>query len=622
MKNRSIRARRLAPALTFLSLTMAASVQSQVVEMNPVVVSAARFEQKLSDVIPSATVISREEIQRTQAPTLVDLLQGQPGLEIGRNGGPGSVSSVFMRGQNSNNVAVFIDGIPHQRDSFGGLKLIDIPPSQIERIEILRGNMGAIYGESAVGGVINIYTVDGALSSGSTASLSYGSRNTSDLAAGYNLKGQDYRLGISLQRFKTDGFSAMNPGQNPARVNPDKDGLERESILLNGEKIVSQNFALGFQANKLNSEVDYDADYYDPDGDYGNDASPSDIQNTVQISSDVTVYGKLNASADWSMRLAFTDSKFKNSDFYNRNPTGFFEGKQSRIGWNNVYRIGKNRATFGAESTNADFENYGNYKRETLSAYLGYSGQVGLLDYQANVRRDEIKDKSNAAGLKASADTWLLGMSYLITDSTKITGLVSTAFRAPSVYEFGNTPSLKPESNKGTELGISHSANLGTFKLVRFDSEAKNAISYTGAWPCASNCYENIDRFENRGIDFSLTGAAAGWGYKFSAVKQDPKSDGTRPARRANEYASVELSKRAIGVDWSSKIIWSGNRIDVGNKTLESYTVVNLTASKQFSPEWTGRLKVENVFDEKYQLVHGYNTPPRGLFVTFQYQPK
>jgi vitamin B12 transporter len=160
-------------------------------------VSATRIEQKLSDVIPSATVITREEIERSQAPTLVDLIQGQPGIEIARNGGPGAVASIFMRGQDSKNVAVFIDGVPVQRDAFGVSKLVDIPPGQIEKVEILRGNMGAIYGESAVGGVINIYTRTGVLLSGPTASITYGSRKTSDAAAGYSMNGADYSFGIS-----------------------------------------------------------------------------------------------------------------------------------------------------------------------------------------------------------------------------------------------------------------------------------------------------------------------------------------------------------------------------------------------------------------------------------------
>ena len=615
MKN-SFRARGFAPALSVLSLAVAASLHAQTIELEPVVVSATRIEQKLSDVIPSASVITREEIERSQAATLVDLIQGQPGVEIGRNGGPGTVASIFMRGQDSKNVAVFIDGIPVQRDAIGGLKLVDIPPSQIEKVEILRGNMGAIYGESAVGGVINIYTRTGALFSGPTGSVSYGSRNTSDATAGYSIKGSDYRLGLSLQRFETDGFSAMNPSQNPTRINPDKDGLERESIFVNGEKTVSQDLTLGFQANNLSSKVEYDSDGF-------GSGTPVDTHTTDQNSSDISLFGKINISDVWSMRLTLSESKFENFEFENATPNGEYKGEQLGLTWSNSYRFEKSSANFGVESTKADFSSYGeDFKRESLSSYLGYSGQAGLLDYQANVRRDEVKDKSNSSTLEESANTWLVGLGYLLSETTKLTGLMSTSFRAPAVYEFGVTPSLKSEEHKGFEVGISQATSIGTFKIGHFQTKTKNAISYTGPG------YKNIAQFENEGVDFSLIGETAGWVYKFNAVSQNPKNagSGARLARRAKEYGSIGLTKTAVGVDWGADVIWSGNRKDSDNPTDKkfnsSYTLVNLTASKKLSPEWTGRVKLENAFDEDYQLAYGYNTPPRGVFVTLQYSPK
>jgi vitamin B12 transporter len=203
-----------------------------------------------------------------------------------------------------------------------------------------------------------------------------------------------------------------------------------------------------------------------------------------------------------------------------------------------------------------------------------------------------------------------------------LTGSISTSFRAPAVYEFGDTPSLKPEEHEGFEVGISEETSIGTFKIGHFQTKTKNAISYTDG--CISNCYVNNDWYKNEGIDFGLTGDAAGLYYKFTVVSQNPKNatTGDRLEKRAKEYAAADLSKRVVGIDWGAKIAWSGNRTDVGDKTLQSYTLVDLTASRKLSPEWTGRVKLENAFDEDYQLAYGYNTPPRGVFVTLQYQPR
>jgi vitamin B12 transporter len=617
MKN-SFRARGFAPALSVLSLAVAASLHAQTIELDPVVVSATRIEQKLSDVIPSASVITRDEIERSQAPTLIDLIQGQPGVEIGRNGGPGTVASIFMRGQDSKNVAVFIDGIPIQRDAFGNLKFVDIPPSQIEKIEILRGNMGAVYGESAVGGAIHIFTRSGTGKSGPNASAAYGSRNTSDLTAGYNLYGDDYKLGFSVQKFNTDGFSAMNSSQS-ALVNPDKDGLVRESVFLNGEKRIKQELAIGFQANSIDSKVEYDGTH-----------DSSVLHNSKQKSSDLTVYSRMKLSSDWSSRLAMTQSDFKNREFRNvGTPSGSFEGDQLSIQWGNIYNLGAGKANFGVDLINSEFKTPTTYERDSLGYYLGYSGRFERLDYQANVRRDEIKSHEGITFKDKASNTWLLGAGYLISDNFKLTSLISTSFRAPTVGELYNgpwttgNPNLNPEEHKGIEVGFNYDTGFGVFKINHFNTKTFNSIAYVSS---GLTNYENIDKIENKGFEVSLNGNAAGWGYKLSAVAQDPKNaeSGARLARRAKEYGSIGLTKTSIGIDWGTDLVWSGNRkdSDYTNKFNSSYTVFNLTAAKKLSPEWIGQVKLENAFDERYQLAHGYNTPPRGVFVTLQYKPK
>ena len=619
MKNRSIRARSAVPVFSVLSLAVVASLQAQTMELNPVVVSATRIQQKISDVIPSATVITREEIERSQAPTLVDLIQGQPGIEIGRNGGPGTLSSIFMRGQASANVAVFIDGIPVQRDSFGGLKLVDIPPSQIAKVEILRGNMSALYGESAVGGAIHIFTLAGAGKSGPTGSLAFGSRNTSNLTAGYNLNGDDFKLGISVQKFKTDGFSAMNPRES-TRVNPDKDAFERESFFINGEKRVSKDLAIGFQANSIDSKVEYDST---SNPNFG-PASPSDRQNSKQKSSDLTAYSRANLSPDWTSRLVITQSDFKNQEFYNGSSNGTYIGNQLGVQWGNTYKLGNGNANFGVDVTNAEFKTPTKFERDSLGYYVGYSGCFDRLDYQANLRRDEIKSKEGNTAKENSANTWLLGAGYQLTHALKLTSLVSTSFRAPAVGElFGawGNPNLQPQEHKGGEFGLQHQSAIGRLRAVYFNTETKNDFAYgTDSKPY------NIAKSENKGIELSLNGNAAGWGYRLSAVAQDPKNaeSGARLARRAKEYGSIGLTKTAMGVDWGGNIILSGNRkdSDYNSEINSSFTVVNLTASKKLTREWTGRIRVENAFNENYQLAHGYNTPLRGVFVTLQYQPK
>ena len=164
---------------------------------------------------------------------------------------------------------------------------------------------------------------------------------------------------------------------------------------------------------------------------------------------------------------------------------------------------------------------------------------------------------------------------------------------------------------------------FGLLRAVYFKTSTKNDFEWK------NNKVNNIAKTENQGVELGLSGEAAGWGYKLSAIAQDPKNaeSGARLARRAKEYGSIGLMRTSLGVEWGADVIWSGNRTDshavtFASVTNSSNTVVNLTAAKKLSSEWMGRVKVENAFDEKYQLAHGYNTPPRGVFVTLQYQPK
>jgi len=181
-KSIRLRARAFAPALSVLSLAVAVSVQAQGIEVNPVVVSASRIEQPLSQVLSSVSVITRADIDKSQAATLADLLQGEAGFEFGRNGGPGTTTSFFLRGQDSINTVVLIDGVRAQVDQIGAIQMTDFPLHQIERVEILKGNVSALYGNGAIGGVINVITRENKGSPKAYGSASLGSYSTQKLS--------------------------------------------------------------------------------------------------------------------------------------------------------------------------------------------------------------------------------------------------------------------------------------------------------------------------------------------------------------------------------------------------------------------------------------------------------
>ena len=149
-----------------------------------VFVTATRTPIPKNNVIADTTTISEEEIQRAGSSSLVDLLQRQPGIEISNTGGPGQISSIFLRGTSSGHVVVLIDGLRIDSITSGLNAFSNIPISQIKKIEIVRGSASSIYGADAIGGVIQIFTKEGNAGFHPYINIGYGQYNTKSIQTG------------------------------------------------------------------------------------------------------------------------------------------------------------------------------------------------------------------------------------------------------------------------------------------------------------------------------------------------------------------------------------------------------------------------------------------------------
>ena len=174
-------------AIFFITSSIFLPAIAEVIEINPVEVTATRMEQKLSDSIPAVSVITKEESVRSNAGDISELLAGQTGIEFARNGGIGAPIFVYMRGSGSTQTMVLVDGIPFSsQDATGGASPINmIPINQIDRVEIMRGNAAAIYGSGAMGGVINLITTSkDSKGFNPSSSITYGRYNSTRASTG------------------------------------------------------------------------------------------------------------------------------------------------------------------------------------------------------------------------------------------------------------------------------------------------------------------------------------------------------------------------------------------------------------------------------------------------------
>ena len=208
----------------------AGAQQPPVFEGNETVVTAGRIPQRLSDTLRDVVVITARDIEQSGQLTLGQVLQLYGGVEMTSSGGPGSASSVFIRGANSSHTLVLVDGMRLQSATTGTTALENIPLAQIERIEIVPGPVSGLYGSDAIGGVIQIFTKSGRYSSGAMASAAVGSYGTRSANASLSAGARDTPFTISGGWYDTTGFSATKPSVPFDQYNPDKDGYRNSNF--------------------------------------------------------------------------------------------------------------------------------------------------------------------------------------------------------------------------------------------------------------------------------------------------------------------------------------------------------------------------------------------------------
>jgi vitamin B12 transporter len=599
--------------------------QAQVLEVNPVVVSASRIEQPLSKVLSSVSVITRQDIEKSQSPTLADLLQGEAGFEFGRNGGMGSTTSFFLRGQNSTSVLVMVDGVRVQTDQIAALTMTDMPLSQIERIEILRGNAGALYGESAIGGVINIQTRQGKGVPTSYGAISYGIRGTSEASAGYSGQLDEVKFDLNVGQSGTKGFSAMIPSIYSG-ANPDNDAFRSAYVGGKVEKKLNRDVTIGLRMNANNSLTEYD-------NSYGTTTSET---NQFKVKRNSTgAYVKTALIDNWVSSIDFSNANYRYEDLKNGNlnttySVGRYYGEQNLLRWFNTYELAPDTtSTFGVDLNRETFGQSSSYDlaRNTNGYFGGLSHKLQKWDFQGNFRTDNVKVtnvKSSGSTTNNSTNTnsMLLGAGYQFNDIWRLSATSSSGFRAPNAYEISLSPTLVSETHNSQEIGLTYAVENTLLRTAYFTSTTKNAITSNSSF----TAYTNIGEVQNKGIEFTVRTLFAGNSIKGNLVSQDPwnATTSTALARRARQYGSLDISRPVQGYTFGAKVYASGQRKNSDYDTfwLGGYSLWSFYASRSLNSELTARLRLENAFDRSYQLANGYNTPGRGIYATLQYQPK
>lgn len=605
----------LAPAV----LTHSAFAQStQTQALNPVVVTAARDSQPIADALPHTTLISREDIDRAQALDLPSLLVREAGVQLTSNGGRGAVTGLFMRGAPSRQVLVMIDGIPlSKQDASGAVSIEQVMLDQVDHIEIVRGNVSAIYGSGAIGGVIQVFTRTGSATPQGRVSIEAGSRGFAKLSAGASGTVGATRLSIGVSRQTENGFSAQDASTNPA-VNPDRDGYDNTSAAFSLAHDLAAGQTLGLSLTESRGKVDYDSAF----------ATAADTQVSRTRLGTASLYSNNQITSNWTSRVTLSEQRDRNdSDETGASPViSRYTTKVQLLNWNNTLQLAPAwRLNAGLEhqrqsvDTDDGFGGLYNRDRSVDAVFAGLVGSQGAHSLQLNVRHDRIEDTG-------SKTTGYLGYGYELAQGFKAIASVSTAFAAPPLgylYApfFGNA-ALKPEEGRNAEVGLQYAVQGHLLRATLFRSRVRDELEYD----LNTSTFGNVARSSNRGFELSYSGQVAGTDLRATFTSQAPRDDGTGAIRqrRARTLASLSAT-RAFGA-WQAGAGWryAGKRPDVDSSgtavQLGSYTVVDLTADYALTKTVHLFGRIENAGDERYQTASGYNQQPRSAFIGVRWQ--
>jgi len=628
MKSRNLRTPLAALPLAIsavFSLSPTFAQTSVMASLPETVVTASRNTQLLGAAMPHTTVISREDIERSQASDLVTLLQREAGLQRTQNGGVGTVSSVFMRGAPSLQTLVLIDGIPmNKQDASGAVSLEHLMLDNVDRVEIVRGNVSAIYGSGAIGGVIQIFTRAGTKEPSASLGLELGPRATRKLSAQLGTQVGDTSISAGASRYLTDGFSSVNTDQHPT-ANPDDDGYRNTSFNLSLSHQLAPRHQFGARVSRSSGDTAYDNAY----------GAATDLQTSTTRLSQASLFSD-NTWGDWRSRVTLSEqsdrSTIVDDGFFGS--TDSFRTRATVLSWvNNVALGGSWLATAGLErqwqhadtTTTSAFGSPYDVSRHTTAVFGGIEGPLGTGSLQVNARHDRVGDLSKTTGY--------LGYSFPVTEQFKLISSTSTAFNAPPLgylYApgFGN-PNLKPEQARSHELGAQYERGAHLLRATYFNTKVKDQLDYD----TAAFAFANIGQTSNRGLEVSYKGKLGDTALRGSLTLQDPLNDitGQPLTRRAKTLWSVGVSQPVAGLLIDADLRHSGARADrysdpatfaTVNTTLAPYTVLDLGVSYKLRTDLELRARLDNVTDETYQTVYSYNQQPRSLYVGLTWRPK
>ncbi len=632
------------------------------VPLPEVVVTATRVPTDIENIPAGVSVVDRTTMETRDYNTLVDALSALPGLHVVQSGGPGGNASVFIRGTNSDHVLVLIDGMPinDASDSSGAFNFGVDTLGDIERIEVVRGPMAAVYGASAVGGVINLITRRG---------TEQGLHITGDIAAGYPAQGMGtinasgitgpWDYSATVEALQQRGYDSTPQRETIYSGTPQPYGDATGTLNLGFTPVDGTRISLLLRARQSNFGFD-DLGFpnFDHDNSRGSDTS---LIGRIGVHSVLfggtfetgLFVGGVDDDRHYTEGLNLSDPNLATED--NR-----YVGRRLDVQWNNTVHLDDFMKASALSATDLTF-GY-EYIRDSATVRVNEvsDGSLFLQDAAASMT-----DNAFYAGLQSTlwqrlTVTGQIRQDFVINDApltwrlgavldapqiaTHFKVAYGTAFRAPSLFDrfgidnFGyiGNPNLKPEVAQGWEVGFTTDvaafghADFASFGATYFNEQVQQLI-VTQFAPIFTQV--NIGSAHMEGVESQMTLRPAAWlnltaTYTYTyAIDAD---DGERLLRRPQSVASFDATLRPVPkLTIAPELLYTGAFQDflIDNSGFSTTTgttgqglIANMTITYELTPKVSIYAHVNNMFDSKFEPANGFETPGPSVWLGVRFK--
>jgi len=569
-------------------------------------ITANRRAQPIDKALAAVTIITRKDIDKSQAQTVIEVLKHAVGLSTKNDGGLGKTTSVFIRGTKSDHIVVLVDGIRYSSVTTGATAWQHLPLGQVDHIEIVRGPRSSLYGSEAVGGVIQIFTRKGSKGFKPSFSLSMGSHN--GIKGEANFSGGNgsswYQLG--LERVTTDGIDACNSTTAGCYANdPDKDGYKRDSISFNvGHKNKKNSAELKFLKARGSTEFD------------GNSQDEAKFDETV-------IGVKLSSQLNSKLKLKFNVGRsydkadnFKTGVFSSR-----FNTRRDTASLLSDIKLSNNENLLLGMDWYDDHVNTTSYMvkpRDNKGVFANYSYQLNSKSFDLALRQDD----NEQYGKKVTGG---VAIGKQLHNGVSLLASYGTAFKAPTFnqlyYPSYGVLTVKPEESKNVEFSVKRNLGENQWEVNLFENKITNMIP---VYPVS-----NIDKARIRGLELSYKTEIAGLDISsnMTYLKAENRAGANkgkilryRPEKTLNINLDKKINKWSIGpsVHAESKRFTNSDN----SENLAGFATLALRTEYEVSKDFSIGLKVNNVLDKKHATNKGYNQDGTNGMLTLKYSPK